>query len=41
MFSFDGGKNTLADLHDNNKLAYHPDDYCWADFVKWYKNKYL
>lgn len=36
MFSFDGGKNTIAYLHDNNQLTFHPDNYCWADFVKWY-----
>lgn len=31
LVSFDNGKHTLAELHDNRKLAFeNPDDYCWA-----------
>ena len=41
LVSFDGGKSTLASLHDVGKNSYNPEDYCWVDFSKWYAAKYL
>lgn len=41
LISFDGGCNTLASLHDEENLPFDPQDYCWADFAKWYKTKFL
>jgi non-canonical purine NTP pyrophosphatase (RdgB/HAM1 family) len=41
LVSFDGGKTTLASLHDKGKNAFNPDEYCWVDFSKWYAKKYL
>ncbi len=41
LISFDGGKTTIANLHDKGELAIDPAEYCWADFSKWYKKTYL
>jgi hypothetical protein len=41
LVGFDDSDDTIASLRDNGEQFFGPEEYCWQEFPKWFKTRYI